>query len=212
MSGHSVFLLFLAATALLLLFFPRLARKITLALLGRKGQEAVGRRALARQPDRITLLPTPRLPSIQARSLLDALKSAGFEDAGGFMVKEMGMLPVHFMVRASDTVTAAVYEHPAAGIWYDLYTHYLDGTSVTFSTARLGGGLDPRPGHPVERLPGLGPADLLKRFLAARSSGPMKPVSLQGVPEAFAAAYTESVAWRKQRGISAEEVERTGTK
>jgi hypothetical protein len=181
-----------------------------MAVLGRRGKEAVGRKALARQPDRITLVSTTRLVSPQARSLLDALKKAGFEDGGGFMVREMRMLPVHFMVRPADFVTAAIYEHPAAGVWYNLYTHYLDGTSLTYSTARLGGGLDPRPGHKVERLPGLGPADLLKRFLAARPSGPMKPVSLQAAPEAFAAAYAESIAWRKQHGISADEVSRVG--
>lgn len=127
------------------------------------------------------------------------------------MVKEMGMLPVHFMVHLAEAVTAVVYEHPSVGVWYDLYSHYVDGTSVTFSTARLGGGLDPRPGHRVERLAGLEPPDLLKRLLAARPSGPIKPVSIQGAPEEFVAAYAESVAWRKQHGISAEEVARVGT-
>jgi hypothetical protein len=211
MNGHPLFMWLLLAAALVLLFFPRLTRRLVLALLGKPGREAVGRRALNRQPDAITLVPSTKPPSPQARSILDALGKAGFVPAGVFMVKEMGMLPVHFMVRSSDQVTGAVYEHAAAGVWYDLYTHYQDGTSITFSTARLGGGLDPRPGHPVERLPGLDPSALLVRFLATRPSGAMKPVLPAVAPEAFARAYAESAAWRKRRGLSAEEVERVGS-
>jgi hypothetical protein len=123
----------------------------------------------------------------------------------------MGLLPIHFMVRPAEVVTAAVYEHPSVGIWYDLYTHFKDGTSITFTTARGGGSLDPRPGHRVDRLPGLGPSDLLAGFLAARSAGAMEPVSASAVPEAFAGAYSESIAWRKRHGLSADEVERAGT-
>jgi len=39
----------------------------------------------------------------------------------------------------------------------------------------------------------------------------MEPVSASAVPEAFAVAYSESIAWRKRHGLSAEEVERAGT-
>src|SRR5512136_2681515 len=113
MSRYSLFLWVLAIAALIVLFSPRLIRKLTLALLGRSGKEAVGRRALAMQPDTITLVPSDRTPSPQAQSLLDGLRTEGFEPAGAFLVKEMGLLPVNFMVRPVESVTAAVYEHPS---------------------------------------------------------------------------------------------------
>jgi hypothetical protein len=210
MSGRPGLMLILLAAILFPILFPRQFRKLTLALLGKSGKEAVGRRALAVQPDTITLVRSVTPPSAQARSILDALGKAGFEPAGDFLVQEMSRLLVRFMVRPADFVTAAVYEHPAAGVWIDLYTHYEDGTSFTFSTARLGGGLDPRPGHPVERRPGLSPAALLAAFLTMRSGGTMKAVSTATVAEAFAVVYAESAAWRKRHGLSAEEVEKAG--
>ncbi len=210
MSGQSLFLLVLIGMGLILVLYPRLARKITLVLLGKSGRAAVGRRALARQPDHITLLPSSRIPSEPARRILDALGKAGFKPAGAFTVREMGLLPVELMVHPAAAASAAVYEHPAAGVWFDVYTHYADGGSLTYSTARLGGGLDPRPDHRVERLPGLDTAALLTRFLSDRPAGEMKPVTAEDAAAAFAASYAESIAWRKGHGISGEEVERVG--
>lgn len=210
MNGNPLLLWIVLGVALVLLLFPKLLRALTLTLLGRRGREAVGRRTISKQPDTITLDPSSRVPSPPAQAILDGLRTAGFDDAGGFVVRELALLPVHFMVKPSDTVTAAVYEHRVAGVWYDLYTHFEDGTSLTYSTARLGGGLDPRPGHPVVRLPGLAPTALLARFLAARPAGAMKPVSAAAAPDAFVRAYAESAAWRKQHGVSADEVDRVG--
>ncbi len=210
MSGQSLFLVVLIGMGLILIIYPRVARKVTLLLLGRSGREAVGRRALAKQPDHITLLPSSRTPSEPARRILDTLGKAGFKPAGAFTIREMGLLPVELMVDPAASASAAVYEHPAAGVWLDISTRYADGSSLTYSTARLGGGLDPRPDHKVERLPGLEAGALLTRFLSARPAGEMKPVTAEGVAEAFVASYAESVAWRKGHGISADEVERVG--
>lgn len=210
MSGQSLFLVILIGMGLILIFYPRFTRKATLLLLGKAGREAVGRRALAKQPDHITLLPSSRTPSVPARRILDTLGKAGFKPAGAFEVKEMGLLPVALMVDPAASASAAVYEHPAVGVWLDISTRYADGSSLTYSTARLGGGLDQRPGHKVERLPGSDAGALLSRFLSARPAGEMTPVTAEGAAEAFAAAYAESIAWRKGRGISADEVDRVG--
>ena len=210
MSGRPGLMLILLAAILFPILFPRPFRKMILALLGKSGKVSVGRRALAVQPDAITLVPAAKPASAQARSFQDALSQAGFEPAGDFQVKELGRLPIHFMVRPADAITAAVYEHPAEGVWYNLYTHYEDGTAFTFSSVRLGGGLDPRPGHRVERRPGLAPAAMLAGFLTMRPAGTMKAVSAATAPGAFAADYADSIAWRKRRGLSADEVEKAG--
>jgi hypothetical protein len=210
MSGHPELLALIVLLILLPVLFPKRIRKMTLALLGKAGREAVGRRALAAQPGAITLIPAVRPPSAPVRALLEAFGQAGFEPAGDFLVKEMRGLPVRFMVRPADSITAAVYEQPIAGVWYNFYTHYADGTGFTFSSGRLGRGLDPRPGHPVEWRPGLAPAAMLAAFLTMRPAGAMKAVTAAGAAAEFCRDYAESIAWRKRRGLRAEEVEKAG--
>jgi hypothetical protein len=193
-----------------LVFAPVLMRRLTLARLGPSGREEVGRRALASQPDRITLLAVGGPPSAAVGTILGALAPQGFEDAGRFLVKEMAPLSVAFMILPAESIIAVVYEHPLAGVWCDLASRFLDETSLTVSTAPLGGGLDQRPGHPVIRLPGAAPSILLDRFRTARPAKEAKPVASSAVPEFFTEAYAESIAWRKGHGISADEVQKVG--
>ena len=74
----------------------------------------------------------------------------------------------------------------------------------------MGGGLEQRPGHPTVRAPGLDPVAAHARFLQERTACPMKSFTAPEVPTMFADAYAESIAWRKQQGISAAEVSRVG--
>ena len=53
-------------------------------------------------------------------------------------------------------------------------------------------------------------ADAHARFLKERPAGAMKSFALAEVPSMFADAYAEAMAWRKQVGISAAEVQRVG--
>jgi hypothetical protein len=190
---------------------PRLTRRLTLVLLGEMGRAKVGQRVLAGQPDRITLGPHGTPPGFDAKKILDGLTWTGYRPAGSFAVAEMGGLPIHFAVKPSQCAVAAVYEHPEAGVWFDLFTRYQDGTSFTFATSRKGAGLDQRPGHPTVRAPGLDAAAAHTRFLRERPAGTMKSYSALEVPGIFIDAYAEAMAWRKQRGITAAEVQRVGT-
>jgi len=51
---------------------------------------------------------------------------------------------------------------------------------------------------------------MLAGFLTMRPAGTMKAVSAATAPGAFAADYADSIAWRKRRGLSADEVEKAG--
>jgi hypothetical protein len=209
-----ILILVAALAALAALVLPKLApglvRRLTLALLGEKGRAKVGQRVLERQPDRITLAPHAGPPGAEAKAILDGLAWTGYRPAGSFTVAEMGGLPIHLLVKPAECAVAAVYEHPKAGVWFDLFTRYQDGTSFTLATARKGGGLDQRPGHPTIRAPGLDPAAARARFLRERPAGALKSFSAAEVPSMFADAYAEAMAWRKQRGITAAEVQRVG--
>ena len=146
MRGAQLWLLILIAALAVVMLTPGLRRWITLLLLGDKGRARVGQQALARQPDRITLTARPDPPGAEAQRILGGLTREGFSPAGSFAVAEMGGLPIHFMVKPAESAVAAVYEHPKAGVWCDLFTRYQDGTSFTFATSRMGGGLEQRPG------------------------------------------------------------------
>ena len=210
MNGSLLWILILAAGLAVLTLTPGLARRIILLLLGEKGRAEVGQKALSSQPDRISLTPRLASPGAEAQAILAGLTRLGFSAAGSFAVAEMGGLPIHFMIQSKESAVAAVYEHPKAGVWLDLFTRFRDGTSFTFATSRMGGGLEQRPGHPTVRSPRLDPAAAHARFLRERPAGAMKSFALAEVPSMFADAYAEAMAWRKQVGISAAEVQRVG--
>jgi hypothetical protein len=205
-----VWIAFLLIALGILKFAPGLVRRLTLASLGEEGRAGIGRKVLDQQPDRITLSLRPAPPGAEAGTVVQALSKVGYQRAGSYSVAEMGGLPIHFLVKPSDSAVAAVYEHPKAGVWFDLFTRYQDGTSFTFNNARMGGKLEQRPGHPTVRVPGIDPATAHARFLRERTSAAMRSFQPAEVPQMFADAYAESIAWRKQHGISAAEVQKVG--
>jgi hypothetical protein len=181
-----------------------------LILSGKSGAvgRAIGTAAMKRQPDTIRLLacgedgwqdPDP------AAGVASSLQSLGFQDAGTYRVPELSGLTIQLMANPSDCQYAAIYEHPKAGHWFDVYSHFTDGTSFTCTTARPTG-LDPRPGHDSVNLPGARPQALCERVRAESSSRHAKPATRDNAVRAFETAYEEATAWRKQKGISAEEV------
>jgi hypothetical protein len=197
-------LLALAGLALALVLLPPLSRWALTRLVG----GAIGRRALARQTDRITLAPAgddawrePATPRALAASLL----GLGFEDAGTFRVSEMPGTVVRLLVHEQDAFVAAVYEHPRAGHWFDVVTYHADCTASCFSTAPATG-LDARPGFQRVNAPGTGAAELVARARAERPARARRPVPAARAAAEFAAAYADDMAWRKQRGVSAREV------
>jgi len=152
MTPRLIWILVLALALAIMKFAPRLARRLTLLLLGKSGREAVGRKALAVQPDRITLVPSSVAPGAAARAYLDAFAARGFTPAGTFAIPEMKGIPVHFMVQPAQEVGVVVYEHRAAGTSCEVYSRYQDGTSFSVSSSSWGSGLDQRPGHPSVRV------------------------------------------------------------
>jgi hypothetical protein len=148
------YIAFLAVVYLFLKFGPaQIINRVIMLLLGKGGLEAVGRKALAEQPDRISLTGGPGPKRIEAVNAISMLERRGFEKAGSFEVREMKGINLHLLVKPSDNAVAVVYEHPKAGVWADLSSRYEDGTSFTVSSARAGNALEQRPGHAMVSLP-----------------------------------------------------------
>ena len=179
--------------------------RIVIAAVGGK---QIGAHALAQQPDRIHLQTTgfPAWKNADAAAkLVDVFLSRGFEDAGVHTVAEMPGLVIQLLAHYGDSFYAAIYQHPKAGTWFDVFSRYQDGTSVTYSTARPTA-LKQRPGHPTVNLPGAQPTRVLDKALAQRPRRPLQPATPNQAVSVFENAYAESIAFRKQTGISTGEV------
>lgn len=200
----------LITAALIALYFilrnDQLGKRLVMFVLGKAGLEAVGRHALASQPDALTLEPALSAPDPAADEVGQALERRGFIDGGRFAIREMQGVHVRFLTKPDDAIVAVVYEHARAGHWCDLNTAYADDTSFTLSNTHLGGSLDDRPGHPVVRAPRVHPVALLARFMSERPRGTPRRIEAAEAAQYFADAYAESMAWRKNRGVTATEV------
>jgi hypothetical protein len=199
-------LLWIGALALVYLLLKYRADWVN-QLIAAVAGKAIGRFALASQPDLISLVPGAGAALPQARSAIETLGQRGYEAAGSFTIPEMNGLPVHFMVRGAESAIAVVYEHAKAGVWTDIVCRYQDGRRFTVNNARTGGGLEQQPGHITVRKPGLSTAALCLTFQRERPAGALLPVVAADVPAIFEQAYADEMAWRRNRGISRGEVQ-----
>lgn len=174
----------------------------------------VGASALAKQPDTIHLQrrdATVWKNASAARRYSDPLLARGFEDAGVHAVAEMPGLAIQLLAHGGDGFYAAIYEHPVAGVWIDLFSHFQDGTSFTLATSKTTG-LNPRPGHVLVNAPGLAANDALEKALLERPKKWTQKVAVDRAVPVFENAYADSIAYRKQAGISRGEVMKVATR
>jgi hypothetical protein len=176
----------------------------------RKFLGEVGSRAMEQQPDQIHLTERPGHAWTDGAAVeaLDApLAAVGFTDAGTYGIDEMPEVFVRFLVKEDQRVAAAIYEHPKVGAWIDLFSHYQNETGITYTTARPTG-LDERPGAKTVNAPGTRSEALYQRLLAERPAGAMEEITAGNVVRRFEDVYAKSTAWRKNKGVSADEVAR----
>lgn len=201
--GDLLWIVLLAAVYVVLKYRSAWINQLIVTVAG----GAIGRAALASQPDTLTLEPAEAgSDSAAARGAFDALKQRGFTPAGTFTIREMGGMPVQFAVRDEESAIAVVYDHPKAGVWTDIVCRYQDGKRFTVTNAKVGGALDPRPGHVTVRKPGLSTIALHMTFAREKPAGSLMRVIPGDVPRVFADAYADEIAWRKDRGVSKDEV------
>ncbi len=183
---------------------------LILRLLATTFFRKVGKTALAKQPDEIHLQRVENHAWRNAgaiAALETPLAAKGFMVTGTYRIPEMPPLAIRLLAKIPEASYACIYEHEKAGTWVEIFSRYQDGTGITY-TIMPARGLKPRPGHPVVHLPGLNSSELYARFIAARPSGSLEHFRLEDLARYFERSYAESMAWRKQEGISAREVAR----
>jgi hypothetical protein len=202
------------AVLVALAFGSRVLIRLVLMLLTRTlcraGLKWVGRQAMLKQPDQIHLVPCPGHAWVNGRAmetLAASLPSLGFADAGVYRIAEMEGTTLRLLAQSEERVAACLYEHPKAGNWIDFFSHGRDGTAVTYTTARPTA-LEQRPGCTTVNVPDSSATALYEQMLRERPSQEWVEMTPANVVQRFQDAYARLTAWRKNRGISAEEVAR----
>jgi hypothetical protein len=176
----------------------------------RAGLADVGSRAVAKQADQIHLTPRPGHPwtnGAAVDALTAPLPALGFSEAGTYGIQEMAGLFLKLLVQSDQRIAACIYEHPKVGTWIDFFSQYKDGTGITYTTARPTG-LDQRPGAKTVHAPGTGAEALYHQMCRERPAGELEEMTPANVVSRFEDAYARATAWRKNKGVSGEEVAR----
>jgi hypothetical protein len=161
--------------------------------------------ALGEQPDQIYLLRVadPQWRHDDARSLAETqLASAGFAEAGVYVVREMPELTVGLHAHVSERAYAILYDHPRSGFWTEFVTRYEDGTIATFTTLEPAE-VDMPEGSVHVAEPRLSPTLLWKRMLLERPQKPMLECIRARAAQDFEKGYADSVASHKRRKAEA---------
>lgn len=169
----------------------------------------VGKRSLAKLSDTIHLVPLENeswRKNPAATALIQPCLDLGFNDAGSFSVSEMPGVTVHLLLLPPGDIYSAVYEHPKVGSWINFIAQYSDGTSITYTNSNRAAELDQRPGHPVVHAGGLSAVELFERFKTEYKTENILRRTPNELPGVFEKAYADSMAWRKNKGISMKEV------
>ncbi len=172
----------------------------------REQLEVAAKRASEKQPDEIHLLPVEQhgwsnADAIEAHAA--GLRGRGFTEAGTYAVDALPVM-IRFLVKESERIYAAIYEHPKAGVWLNLVILHEDGTSLTLTNTQ-DRGLEKRPGHQIVYVHKAVAGQLYALALQAAAGPARRVVTASTIPDEFEKAWADGIRWRKARGISVTE-------
>ncbi|MEW6670912.1 MAG: hypothetical protein AB1427_04365 [Thermodesulfobacteriota bacterium] len=132
--------------------------------------------------------------------LADAFLRKGFEPAGHYESREIPSLVLSGFVRPSEQIAAVIYDHPAGGIWVDVYVQYADGGSLTASNAPTGHELAHMPQQAKIYSRESSVEELLEKILSERKQSGRITISKEAFASNFEAQYHKEMKWRIDRG------------
>jgi hypothetical protein len=200
-------------------FLPAIAAVSALAFLiylFRRGLMIRVAAAAHTTPAAISLLPVQRVnwPDPDGnRHLYQELQRLGFMPVSPFSIPQMPGVELIGFFHPTDPAYAALYWHPKAGRWMDIYCHYQDGGSLTVSNSPSAGTLDPMPGREKVKVNSQEPAELWAVYQSNRRQAPLNLMTAQNFKPDFERVFAEEMAWRKNRGGATEdEIRRVAVK
>jgi hypothetical protein len=181
----------------------------------RNALSEVGRRALTRTPERITLarVDSPAWtngPAVEQQA--SPLRSAGFKDLGVCSVDKMPGVLIRMMHHPETYVAAHIYDHPRVGSWIEFASRYTDGSSHTLTTLPPTGLDRPEWVRTISADRATPTDQLYYQFKTQRDWHNLKPVAADEVIHEFEDGYMRYMIWRQNSGITPEEVARVAVK
>ena len=206
MSISTLMLIGLLVAAWLLI---KIAPRLFVRQAGRIVLGALGKHALQKVPDQITLsrVNTPQWKDAAAiQQQAGPLVRCGFNDLGTYTVDKMPGVLMRILFQPQTYVSAQICEHPKAGDWIEFATRYNDGSS-DFLTTLPDQGITPPPFVRTVRVDRNTPADsLYQHHLGQRKASGIKPVNPNDVAHEFEDAYLRYMVWKNNKGLKPEEV------
>ncbi len=210
----TVFLALLAAVAALFLL-KCIVTYLMMRKAGRQALAEVGRRALTKLPEYITLarVESPRWTNADlVRRQAEPLLARGFRDAGVYSVDKMPGVLIRMMCQPQTAVAAHIHDHPRSGSWTEMVTRYDDGSTQSVTTLPPNGMNHPDWFRKVQADKAMPTDRIYERFLVLRQQDGIKPVATADVVREFEAVYHKLALWRQEAGISPQEVAHVAVK
>jgi hypothetical protein len=205
--------LFIAIAAISVL--TKLLVRLCVRKVVRGALSEIGRKALNRTPDRITLAraDSPAWTNGSAvEQQAEPLRSAGFKDLGVYSVDKMPGVLIRMMYHPKTCVEAHIYDHPRVGSWIEFASRYTDGSSHTLTTLAPTGLDRPAWVRTIRADKGTPTDQLYQQFKTQREWHNIKLVAADQVIHEFEDAYLRFMIWRQNSGITPDEVGRVALK
>jgi hypothetical protein len=206
MSISSLMLIGLPVAAWLLI---KIAPRLFVRQIGRMILGALGKHALEKAPDQITLSRVNVAQWKDAAAIQqqgNPLVKCGFNDLGTYNVDKMPGVLMRILFQPQTYVSAQICEHPKAGQWIEFATRYNDGSS-DFLTTLPDQGITPPPFVRMARADKNTLSEsLYQMHVRQRKPSGIKPVNPNDVVHEFEDAYLRYMVWKNNKGLKPEEV------
>lgn len=195
-----------------------LKRPVAATLMRKAGRAAlseVGKRALTRVPQQVSLLKTEspdwtRADEIEQQAA--PLRSEGFKDLGAYGVSTIPGVFIRMMAHPQTYVAAHIYDHSGSGAWTEFVTRYNDGSTHSLSTLPTTGMDHPDWFRKIQADKNTPNDQLYRQFLRQRERHGIKPVAPEATIREYEECYAKLMVWRQERGITPKEVAHVAVK
>jgi hypothetical protein len=172
----------------------------------------IGTRAITKLPAEVHLVANTQSGGQAIERQVQALLSQGFVDLGNYGLDAMPAVSVRMLFQSGTHVAAHLYEYKENEAWTELVSRYDDGNTCALSTLP-DTGIESVPWVQTMRADKGVPTDqLYHQHLAKRPASGIKPVKASEAAHEFEEGYSRIMGWKRERGISVQEVARAAVK
>jgi hypothetical protein len=208
-------LLILACAFAALWLVKRIPTTLLMTRATRQKLAEVGSHALSKLPEFVSLIRVddPQwLHEQLVRQQADPLVALGFQDVGVYRVDKMPDVLIRVLCQPQTKVAAHIHDQTQRGVWIEMVTRYNDGSTYSINTLPPTGLNRPDWFRVIQVSPAATTDKIYQRYLAQRPQYGIKPVAPSEVVREFEEVFHRLAVWRKEAGISAQEVANVAAK